>query len=155
MERLKIKVKRIGHHKLPLPEYATDGSGAVDLRARIEQPLVILPGETHLVPCGFAFAIHQDVLPGVSIAGMLMPRSGLGHKHGIVLGNIVGWIDSDFVGEVHISMWNRGSAVYTVDPGERVCQMAFLPVFQPQLIEVDALDDTARGDGGFGHSGEH
>ena len=134
----------------PLPHYATDGSAGLDLRAMLEAPLVLAPGQTELLPTGLAIHIAD---PG--LAAMILPRSGLGHKHGIVLGNLVGLIDSDYQGELKVSCWNRGDDAFTIEPGERIAQMVLVPVLQAQLEIVDAFDDSARGAGGFGHTGKH
>jgi dUTP pyrophosphatase len=138
---------RIGRD-YPLPAYATEGSAGLDLRACIDAPLTLAPGEAHLLPTGIA--IHLDD-PG--LAAVLLPRSGLGHKHGIVLGNLVGLIDSDYQGQVMVSCWNRGAQPYTVAPGERIAQMVIVPVVQMALDVVESFTDSARGAGGFGSSG--
>ena len=147
--RLKVKIldPRIGH-EFPLPQHATAGSAGVDLRACLAEPLVLAPGRTELIPTGIA--IHLDD-PG--LAAILLPRSGLGHKHGIVLGNLVGLIDSDYQGQVMVSCWNRGSESFTVQPGERIAQMVVVPVVQVQLEVVEDFEASRRGAGGFGHSG--
>lgn len=134
----------------PLPHYATGGSAGLDLRAMLDAPLVLAPGQTELLPTGLAIHIAD---PG--LAAMILPRSGLGHKHGIVLGNLVGLIDSDYQGELKVSCWNRGDKDFTIEPGERIAQMVLVPVLQAQLEIVDAFDDSARGAGGFGHTGKH
>jgi len=146
---LKVKLvdPRIGK-SIPLPEYATGGSAGLDLRACVEAPLLLEPGQTHLVPTGLA--IHLDD-PG--LAAVLLPRSGLGHKHGIVLGNLVGLIDSDYQGQVMVSVWNRGAHPFTIEPGERIAQMVVVPVVQVALEVVESFDESARGAGGFGSSG--
>lgn len=144
---LKILDDRLGD-AIPLPHYATDGSAGLDMRACIDEPLTVGPGETELIPSGMAIHIGD---PG--LAAVLLPRSGLGHKHGLVLGNLTGLIDSDYQGQVFISCWNRGSKSYEVQPGERIAQMVFVPVEQVRFEVVDEFDDSARGDGGFGHSG--
>lgn len=146
---IKVKVldPRVGS-EIPLPAYATEGSAGLDLRACLEAPLTIAPGETHLIPTGIA--IHLDD-PGV--AAMLLPRSGLGHKHGIVLGNLVGLIDSDYQGQLFVSCWNRGDTPFTVEIGERIAQMVIVPVVHADFQVVDDFDESARGAGGFGHSG--
>ena len=144
---LKILDERLGD-SIPLPHYATDGSAGLDMRACIDEPLTVAPGETQLVPTGLAIHIGD---PG--LAAVLLPRSGLGHKHGLVLGNLTGLIDSDYQGQVYISCWNRGSKCYDVQPGERIAQMVFVPVEQVRFEVVEEFDDSARGDGGFGHSG--
>jgi dUTP pyrophosphatase len=146
---LKVRIldRRIGS-EFPLPQHATPGSAGVDLRACVEAPLVVAPGETHLIPTGLA--IHLDD-PG--LAAVLLPRSGLGHKHGIVLGNLVGLIDSDYQGQVLVSCWNRGAQPFTVQPGERIAQLVVVPVVQVRLEVVEEFGESRRGDGGFGHSG--
>ncbi len=136
---------------IPLPSYATTGSAAMDLRACLSAPLTIQPGETVLIPSGIAISIHD---PG--LVALLVPRSGLGIKHGIVLANTVGVIDSDYQGEIGIGVFNRGNASYTVEPGERICQMMFVPVTQAALCVVEEFsNDSARGAGGFGHTGKN
>ena len=145
--QLKILDARLGD-SIPLPHYATDGSAGLDMRACIDEPLDVAPGETTLVPTGLAIYIGDP-----SLAAVLLPRSGLGHKHGIVLGNLTGLIDSDYQGQVYISCWNRGHAAYTVQPGERIAQMVFVPVAQVDFAVVDEFEETARGAGGFGSSG--
>jgi dUTP pyrophosphatase len=132
----------------PLPSYATPGSAGLDLRACIAQPLVLEPGRTELIPTGLS--IHLDD-PG--LAAVLLPRSGLGHKHGIVLGNLVGLIDSDYQGPLMVSTWNRGQAPFTIEPGERIAQMVVVPVVQVELEVVEAFTASERGAGGFGSSG--
>lgn len=134
---------------IPLPGYSTTGSAAMDLRACLSEPLTVQPGETALVPSGIAISIHD---PG--LVALLVPRSGLGIKHGIVLANTIGVIDSDYQGEIGIGIYNRGAAAYTIEPGERICQMMFVPVTQVTLTVVDEFSsDSARGVGGFGHTG--
>jgi dUTP pyrophosphatase len=145
--RVRILDPRLGS-EWPLPTYATAGSAGVDLRACIEAPLTLAPGHAELVPTGLA--IHLDD-PG--LAAVLLPRSGLGHRHGIVLGNLVGLIDSDYQGPVMVSLWNRGSSVYSVTPGERIAQLVVVPVVQVALEVVDSFEASARGAGGFGSSG--
>lgn len=145
---LKILDSRIGD-SIPLPHYATDGSAGLDMRACINDPLTVAPGETVLVPSGLAIHIGD-----AGLAAVLLPRSGLGHKHGLVLGNLTGLIDSDYQGQVFVSIWNRGSKTYVIEPGERIAQMVFVPVEQVRFDVVDEFDDSARGDGGFGHSGQ-
>ena len=144
---LKILDPRIGE-SIPLPHYATDGSAGLDLRACIDALLTIEPGQTELVPTGLAIHIADS-----GLAAVLLPRSGLGHKHGLVLGNLTGLIDSDYQGQVYISCWNRGSKSYAIRPGERIAQMVFIPVEQVEFRVVDEFDDSERGAGGFGHSG--
>jgi dUTP diphosphatase len=131
-----------------LPAYATVGSAGLDLRACIDAPIVLEPGQAALIPTGLAIHIGDPKL-----AAMLLPRSGLGHKHGIVLGNLVGLIDSDYQGPLMVSCWNRGAAVYTVQPLERIAQMVIVPVVQAQFRRVDTFDESARGAGGFGSTG--
>ena len=135
---------------IPLPHYATDGSAGLDLRAMVKEPLTLEPGQTELLPTGMAIHISD---PGY--AGMILPRSGLGHKHGIVLGNLVGLIDSDYQGELMVSCWNRGNQPFTVEPGERIAQLVIVPVMQVLLEQVDTFTNSERGSGGFGHSGRH
>ncbi|MAC48108.1 dUTP diphosphatase [Oceanospirillum beijerinckii] len=149
MSTLDVKIlnPKIGQ-ELPLPTYATDGSAGMDLRACLDEPVTIEPGQTVLIGTGLAIHIAD---PG--LAGVILPRSGLGHKHGIVLGNLVGLIDSDYQGELMISCWNRGQTAFTVEPGERIAQYVLVPVIQAQLNIVDDFDQSERGAGGFGHSG--
>ena len=144
---LKILDPRVGD-SIPLPHYATDGSAGLDMRACIDAPLTVAPGETVLVPTGFAIHVAD-----ASLAAVLLPRSGLGHKHGLVLGNLTGLIDSDYQGQVYISCWNRSSSSYEVQPAERIAQMVFVPVEQVQFKLVEEFDNSDRGAGGFGHSG--
>jgi dUTP pyrophosphatase len=132
----------------PLPAYATEGSAGLDLRACLAAPLVLAPGRTELVPTGLA--IHLD---DPALAAVLLPRSGLGHKHGIVLGNLVGLIDSDYQGQVMASVWNRGGTSFTIEPGERIAQLVVVPVVQVRLEVVEAFTSSERGAGGFGSSG--
>lgn len=146
----KILDPRLGN-EIELPKYGTQGSAGLDLRACIEETLTIQPGQTVLIPTGMA--IHLDD-PG--LAAMLLPRSGLGHKHGIVLGNLVGLIDSDYQGPLMVSCWNRSDTPYEVQVGERIAQMVIVPVLQPVFTEVDDFGEaTQRGVGGFGHTGTH
>jgi len=149
MRAMQVKVldARLGS-EWPLPTYATGGSAGLDLRACLTAPLVLEPGQTELVPTGLS--IHLDD-PG--LAAILLPRSGLGHKHGIVLGNLVGLIDSDYQGPVMASMWNRGAAAFTIQPGERIAQLVVVPVVQVRLEVVESFTATERGAGGFGSSG--
>jgi dUTP pyrophosphatase len=149
LRALQVRVldQRLGRD-WPLPAYATEGSAGLDLRACLDAPLVLAPGRTELVPTGLA--IHLDD-PG--LAAVLLPRSGLGHKHGIVLGNLVGLIDSDYQGQVMASVWNRGGASFTVEPGERIAQLVVVPVVQVRLEVVDEFTASERGAGGFGSSG--
>ena len=144
---LKLVDPRLGR-ELPLPEYATDGSAGVDLRACLDAPLTVAPGETHLIPTGLAVHIGD---PGV--AAVVLPRSGLGHRHGIVLGNLVGLIDSDYQGQVYVSCWNRGREAYSIQPGERIAQLVFLPVLRVDFEVVEGFEPSQRGEGGFGSSG--
>ena len=144
---LKILDPRVGD-TIPLPHYATHGSAGLDMRACIDDAITVEPGETVLVPTGLAIHVAD---PG--LAAVLLPRSGLGHKHGLVLGNLTGLIDSDYQGQVFISCWNRGSEPYAVGPGERIAQMVFVPVEQVEFRVVEEFEASKRGDGGFGHSG--
>lgn len=145
--KLKILDPRIGKD-IPLPEYATSGSAGLDLRACLTESLEIKPGETHLVPTGMA--IHID---DASMAAVILPRSGLGHKHGIVLGNLVGLIDSDYQGQLFVSVWNRGHDNFTVNVGDRIAQLVFVPVVQAKFDIVESFDESQRAEGGFGHTG--
>lgn len=147
--QLKILDGRLGKD-IPLPEYATSGSAGLDLRACLDEPVELQPGETTLIPTGLA--IHID---DRQLAAVLLPRSGLGHKHGIVLGNLVGLIDSDYQGQVFVSCWNRGNSAFTINIGERIAQMVFVPVVQVEFEQVDEFDQSQRGAGGFGHTGRH
>jgi len=151
MQKIQLKIldSRIGN-ELPLPAYATEGSAGMDLRACIDDALVIQPGETLLIPTGLAIHVADP-----SLAAVLLPRSGLGHKHGIVLGNLVGLIDSDYQGQLFVSCWNRGDTPFTINIGERIAQMVFVPVVQASFEIVDEFDSSNRGAGGFGHSGRH
>lgn len=144
---LKVLDPRVGD-AIPLPEYATGGSAGLDMRACIDETLRVEPGETSLVPTGLAIHIGD---PG--LAAVLLPRSGLGHKHGLVLGNLTGLIDSDYQGQIFISCWNRGSQAYEISPGERIAQMVFVPVEQVKFERVGEFANSERGSGGFGHSG--
>jgi len=144
---LKILDSRIGD-SIPLPHYATNGSAGLDMRACIDDVLKVDPGQTVLVPTGLAIHIGN-----ADLAAVLLPRSGLGHKHGLVLGNLTGLIDSDYQGQVFISCWNRSNKAYEVQPGERIAQMVFVPVEQVQFKVVKEFADSSRGEGGFGHSG--
>jgi dUTP pyrophosphatase len=145
---LKILDARIGK-EFPLPKHATAGSAGMDLRACIDQPMIIKPGETQLIPTGIAIHIADPTL-----AATILPRSGLGHKHGIVLGNLVGLIDSDYQGPLMVSCWNRSESAFTLTPGERLAQLVFLPVVQATFEVVDSFESSKRGAGGFGHSGK-
>lgn len=147
--QLKILDQRLGN-EIPLPEYATEGSAGLDLRACIDQAIILNPGDTQLIPTGLAIHIADNQL-----AATLLPRSGLGHKHGIVLGNLVGLIDSDYQGQVFVSCWNRGSTAFTIKIGERIAQMVFVPVVQVEFEKVIDFDESDRGAGGFGHTGQH
>ncbi|WP_087023389.1 dUTP diphosphatase [Thaumasiovibrio subtropicus] len=144
---LKILDPRIGE-QFPLPAYATEGSAGLDLRACLDTDLTVAPGETHLVPTGLAIHIADPTL-----AATILPRSGLGHKHGIVLGNLVGLIDSDYQGQLMVSVWNRGQETFTITPGDRIAQLVFVPVVQAEFNLVNDFDASDRGEGGFGHSG--
>jgi dUTP pyrophosphatase len=146
--QLKILNPRIGT-EIPLPSYATEGSAGMDLRACIEHPVALQPGATFLAPTGIAIHIGN---PGY--AAMILPRSGLGHKHGLVLGNLVGLIDSDYQGELMVSCWNRSGLAYTISPGERIAQLVIVPVAQARLVVVEEFTASARGAGGFGHTGQ-
>jgi dUTP pyrophosphatase len=146
---LKILDPRLGRD-FPLPDYATEGSAGVDLRACVDDAMTIAPGETVMIPTGMAIHIGDP-----SLAAVLLPRSGLGHKHGIVLGNLVGLIDSDYQGQVMVSCWNRGATAFTVQPGERIAQMVLVPVVQARFEVVESFQQSDRGTGGFGHSGRH
>ena len=147
--RLQIRVldPRIGRD-YPLPQYATSGSAGVDLRACVDAPLELKPGDTQLIPSGIAIYLHD---PGY--AAIVLPRSGLGHKHGIVLGNLVGLIDSDYQGQIFVSCWNRGQSTFTIQPGERIAQLVVVPVVQVEFDVVNEFVATDRGTGGFGSSG--
>jgi len=145
--QLKILDARIGS-EYELPDYATDGSAGIDMRACLDAPLEVAPGDTHLLPTGIAIHIGDP-----SLAAVLLPRSGLGHKHGIVLGNLVGLIDADYQGQVFVSCWNRSRRSFTIQPGERIAQMVFIPIVRAHFEVVDAFQESARGAGGFGHSG--
>ena len=144
---LKILDPRVGN-EFPLPAYATDGSAGLDLRACLDEALVVEPGQTHLVPTGLAIHIADQ-----SLAATILPRSGLGHKHGIVLGNLVGLIDSDYQGQLMVSVWNRGHSTFTIEAGDRIAQLVFVPVVQAEFNLVSDFDSSDRGEGGFGHSG--
>lgn len=148
---LKVRIldARLGS-EFPLPAYATAGSAGLDLRACLTEPLVLEPGRAELIPTGIA--IHLD---DPRLAAVILPRSGLGHKHGIVLGNLVGLIDSDYQGQLMVSCWNRGALPFTVRPGERIAQLVVVPVVQVELEVVADFAASNRGAGGFGHSGQH
>lgn len=145
--QIKILDPRLGT-EFPLPDYATPGSAGLDLRACVDDTLEILPGETRLIPTGFAMHMQDS-----DLAAVILPRSGLGHKHGIVLGNLVGLIDSDYQGQVYVSCWNRSGAPFRVEPGARIAQLVFLPVVQARWERVDDFETSDRGGGGFGHTG--
>jgi len=145
--QLKIIDQRIGRD-FPLPDYATDGAAGMDLRACLDASLELQPGATELLPTGIAIHIGDPTL-----AAVLLPRSGLGHKHGIVLGNLVGLIDSDYQGQLFVSCWNRGPTAFVIQPGERIAQMVFVPVVQANFEVVETFADSQRGVGGFGHTG--
>ncbi|MBQ1784161.1 MAG: dUTP diphosphatase [Gammaproteobacteria bacterium] len=149
MTRLQVRIldPRIGTD-YPLPAYATPGSAGMDLRACVDGPLQLAPGQTSLLPTGIAIHIAD---PG--LAAVILPRSGLGHKHGIVLGNLVGLIDSDYQGQLMVSCWNRGQETFTIQPGDRIAQLVLVPVVQAEFGIVDSFDESERGAGGFGSSG--
>ncbi len=149
MKKIQVKIldPRIGD-SFPLPAYATPGSAGMDLRACLENDLTLAPGQTELIPTGIAIHIEDP-----SLCAVILPRSGLGHKHGIVLGNLVGLIDSDYQGQLFVSCWNRGNTTFTIAPGERIAQMVLVPVVQGDFEIVDQFSDSERGDGGFGSSG--
>lgn len=149
MSAIKLKVldPRLGT-EFPLPAYATEGSAGIDLRACVDEPVTLAAGGSELIPSGLAIHIGDP-----SLAAVLWPRSGLGHKHGIVLGNLTGLIDSDYQGQVFISMWNRSAQDYQIKPGDRVAQMVFVPVRQVEFELVEDFQESRRGSGGFGHSG--
>jgi len=147
--QLKILDKRLGN-EIPLPEYATAGSAGLDLRACLDEAVTLNPGETLLIPTGLAIHINDPKL-----AAILLPRSGLGHKHGVVLGNLVGLIDSDYQGQIFVSCWNRGNNAFDISIGERIAQMMFVPVIQAEFECVTEFNESHRGNGGFGHTGRH
>jgi len=147
--QVRILDARLGT-EFPLPAYATEGSAGLDLRACLEAPLLLAPGRTELIPTGLA--IHVD---DPALAALILPRSGLGHRHGIVLGNLVGLIDSDYQGQLMVSCWNRAGEPFTIRPGERIAQLVVVPVVQVQLEVVTEFTVSSRGAGGFGHSGQH
>ncbi|MEZ5541500.1 MAG: dUTP diphosphatase [Pseudomonadota bacterium] len=151
MQKIQLKIldRRLGH-EFPLPHYATAGSAGMDMRACVDAPLEIAPGATHLIPTGLAIHLEE-----AGLAAILLPRSGLGHKHGIVLGNLVGLIDSDYQGQVFVSCWNRGSEPFMVMPGERIAQMVIVPVVHAEFELVEEFAASDRGAGGFGHTGRH
>lgn len=146
---LKILDPRVGQ-SIELPSYATEGSAGIDLRVCIDEPLQIAPQQTVLLPTGLAIYIADP-----NLAAVILPRSGLGHKHGIVLGNLVGLIDSDYQGELKISCWNRNDEHFTINPGDRIAQLVFLPVVRAAFTVVDSFTETSRGEGGFGSSGRN
>jgi len=145
--QIKILDPRLGR-EFPLPDYATEGSAGLDLRACVDKPLTITPGETQLIPTGFAMHM-QDT----GLAAVILPRSGLGHKHGIVLGNLVGLIDSDYQGQVFVSCWNRSDTAFEVEPGARIAQLVFLPIVRAEWERVTEFEMSERAGGGFGHTG--
>ena len=149
MQKIQLKIldARLGN-EFPLPHYATDGSAGMDMRACLDAPLELAPGDTQLIPTGLAVHVADT-----GLAAVLLPRSGLGHKHGIVLGNLVGLIDSDYQGQVFVSCWNRGKNTFIVEPGERVAQMVIVPVVRAEFEIVEDFDASERGAGGFGHTG--
>lgn len=147
--QVRILDARLGR-EFPLPAYATEGSAGLDLRACLEAPLLLAPGKAELIPTGLA--IHLD---DPALAAVILPRSGLGHRHGVVLGNLVGLIDSDYQGQLMVSCWNRAGEPFTIRPGERIAQLIVVPVVQVQLEVVSEFNASARGAGGFGHSGQH
>lgn len=151
MKKLQVKIldARIGS-EIPMPEYATDGSAGMDLRACIDGDVLLQPGQTRLIPTGLAIYVQNT-----NYAAMILPRSGLGHKHGIVLGNLVGLIDSDYQGQLMVSCWNRGQTNYTIAIGERIAQLIIVPVVQAEFEVVDEFESSDRGVGGFGHTGAH
>ena len=151
MHRLQLKIldSRLGG-EFPLPDYATEGSAGMDLRAMLEAPLDLAPGQTELIPTGLAIHIADPAL-----AAVILPRSGLGHRHGIVLGNLVGLIDSDYQGQLFVSCWNRGSASFRIEIGERIAQLMLIPVVRAVFEQGEEFDASDRGAGGFGHSGRH
>ncbi|WP_312518505.1 dUTP diphosphatase [Stutzerimonas nitrititolerans] len=151
MHKLQAKIldPRLGRD-FPLPTYATPGSAGLDLRAMLQSDTTLEPGQTLLIPTGLSIHIADS-----SLAAMVLPRSGLGHKHGIVLGNLVGLIDSDYQGELMVSCWNRGQSTFSIAVGERIAQLVLVPVVQAQFELVETFSDSHRGAGGFGHSGSH
>ena len=151
MQKIQLKIldPRLGN-EFPLPHYATDGSAGMDMRACLDEPLQLAPGDTRLIPTGLAIHVADT-----GLAAVLLPRSGLGHKHGVVLGNLVGLIDSDYQGQVFVSCWNRGDETFTIQPGERIAQMVIVPVVRADFEIVDEFVDSDRGAGGFGHTGRH
>ena len=148
-QKLQVKIldERLGS-TIPMPEYATQGSAGIDLRACLESSIELAPGETRLLPTGMSIYIEDP-----NLAAMILPRSGLGHKHGIVLGNLVGLIDSDYQGQLMVSCWNRGDTSFVIDVGERIAQLVLVPVVQAQFEIVEEFTESARGEGGFGSTG--
>lgn len=146
--QLKLLDDRLGQ-SIALPEYATTGSAGLDLRACLDESLLLKPGGTKLIPTGMAIHIADE-----SLAAVILPRSGLGHKHGIVLGNLVGLIDSDYQGQLFVSCWNRGNTEFTIEIGDRIAQLIFVPIEQVEFEQVESFDDSHRGEGGFGHTGK-
>lgn len=146
--QLKILDARLGK-EIPLPSYATEGSAGLDLRACLDEPYELLPGASQLIPTGLAIHIADP-----HMAAIILPRSGLGHKHGLVLGNLVGLIDADYQGPLQISCWNRGSNSYVIQPGERIAQLVIMPILRAEFSIVEEFASSQRGDGGFGHSGQ-
>lgn len=146
--QIKILDPRLGK-EFPLPDYATSGSAGMDLRACLDETLVLQADETRLIPTGFAMHMGDS-----GLAAVILPRSGLGHKHGIVLGNLVGLIDSDYQGQVFVSCWNRSNQPFTIEPGERIAQLVFLPVVRAAWEQVEEFEQSHRGAGGFGHTGQ-
>jgi dUTP pyrophosphatase len=151
MQKIQLKIldPRIGE-SIPLPEYATDGSAGMDLRAALDETTEIKPGETILIPTGLSIYVEDP-----NMAAIILPRSGLGHKHGIVLGNLVGLIDSDYQGQLFVSCWNRGDETFSIEVGDRIAQLVIVPVIQASFEVVDNFVSTERGAGGFGHSGHN
>ncbi|MFC0322749.1 dUTP diphosphatase [Gallibacterium melopsittaci] len=150
MKKIDVKIldARIGN-EFPLPSYATEGSAGLDLRALIDEKIILQPGETRLIPTGLSIYIADP-----NLAAVILPRSGLGHKHGIVLGNLVGLIDSDYQGPLMISAWNRSEQPFPIEVGDRIAQLVFVPVVQAEFNIVADFEQTERGDGGFGHTGK-
>ena len=151
MQKIQLKIldPRLGKD-IALPEYATDGSAGMDLRAALEEATEIKPGETLLIPTGLSIYVEDP-----NMAAVILPRSGLGHKHGIVLGNLVGLIDSDYQGQLFVSCWNRGDKTFTIEIGDRIAQLVLVPVIQAEFEVVKEFEKTHRGAGGFGHSGQN
>ena len=149
MKKIKLKPidRRLGN-EFPLPGYASAGAAGMDIRACVDEPIELRPGEASLIPTGFAMHLEDT-----GLAAVLLPRSGLGHKHGLVLGNLVGLIDSDYQGQVFVSCWNRGTESFTINPGDRIAQMVIVPVVQAQFEVVEDFNTSKRGAGGFGHTG--